>query len=82
MTVWAFRGMNNINAMKAFMVLGDLMTKEGDELSDEAVKYKDNPTDIEDQILEELDNFRIFHEFYTNFLNNYHLRPMSSFLRP
>lgn len=23
----------------------------------EAVKYKDNPTDIEDQILEELDNF-------------------------
>ena len=33
--------MNNINAMKAFMVLGDLMTKEGDELSDEAVKYKE-----------------------------------------
>ena len=27
--------------MKAFMVLGDLMTKEGDELSDEAVKYKE-----------------------------------------
>ena len=24
---------------------------------DEAVKYKDNPTDIDDQILEELDNF-------------------------
>ena len=23
----------------------------------EAVKYKDNPTDIDDQILEELDNF-------------------------
>ena len=33
--------MNNINAMKAFMVLGDLMTKEGDELSDKAVKYKE-----------------------------------------
>ena len=30
-----------VNAMKAFMVLGDLMTKEGDELSDEAVKYKE-----------------------------------------
>ena len=27
--------------MKAFMVLGDLMTKEGNELSDEAVKYKE-----------------------------------------
>ena len=40
-TVRAFRGMSNINAMKAFMVLGDLMTKEGDELSDEAVKYKE-----------------------------------------
>ena len=24
---------------------------------DMAVKYKDNPTDLEDQILEELDNF-------------------------
>ena len=24
---------------------------------DEAVKYKENPTDIDDQILEELDNF-------------------------
>ena len=24
---------------------------------DAAVKYKDNPTDIDDQILEELDNF-------------------------
>ena len=24
---------------------------------DQAVKYKDNPTDLEDQILEELDNF-------------------------
>ena len=24
---------------------------------DEAVKYKNNPTDIDDQILEELDNF-------------------------
>ena len=40
-TVRAFRGMSNINAMKAFMVLGDLMTKKGDELSDEAVKYKE-----------------------------------------
>ena len=27
------------------------------EAIDEAVKYKDNPTDIDDQILEELDNF-------------------------
>ena len=26
---------------------------------DAAVKYKDNPTDIEDQILEELDNFQM-----------------------
>jgi hypothetical protein len=26
---------------------------------DLAVKYKDNPTDIEDQILEELDNFHL-----------------------
>ena len=40
-TVRAFRGMSNINAMKAFMVLGDLMTKKGDELSDEAVNYKE-----------------------------------------
>ena len=40
-TVRAFRGMNNIQAMKAFMLLGDLSTKQGDELSDEAVKYKE-----------------------------------------
>lgn len=39
--VRAFRGMNNINAMKAFMLLGDLSTKQGDELSDAAVKYKE-----------------------------------------
>ncbi len=40
-TVRAFRGMNNIQAMKAFMLLGDLSTKQGDELSDTAVKYKE-----------------------------------------
>ena len=40
-TVRAFRGMNNINMMKAFMLLGDLSTKQGDELSDAAVKYKE-----------------------------------------
>ena len=40
-TVRAFRGMSNIQAMKAFMLLGDLSTKQGDELSDEAVKYKE-----------------------------------------
>jgi len=40
-TVRAFRGMNNIEAMKVFMLLGDLSTKQGDELSDEAVKYKE-----------------------------------------
>ena len=39
--VRAFRGMNNINMMKAFMLLGDLSTKQGDELSDAAVKYKE-----------------------------------------
>ena len=39
--VWAFRGMNNINMMKAFMLLGDLSTKETDKLSDEHVKYKE-----------------------------------------
>jgi hypothetical protein len=33
--------MNNIQAMKAFMLLGDLSTKQGDELSDMAVKYKE-----------------------------------------
>ena len=33
--------MNNIQAMKAFMLLGDLSTKQGDELSNEAVKYKE-----------------------------------------
>tara|TARA_X000000950_G_scaffold209104_1_gene251488 strand:+ start:57 stop:272 length:216 start_codon:yes stop_codon:yes gene_type:complete len=33
--------MNNIQAMKAFMLLGDLSTKQGDELSDIAVKYKE-----------------------------------------
>ena len=33
--------MNNIQAMKAFMLLGDLSTKQGDELSDAAVKYKE-----------------------------------------
>lgn len=40
-TVRAFRGMNNIEAMKMFMLLGDLMTNKDDELSDEAVKYKE-----------------------------------------
>ena len=40
-TVRAFRGMNNINMMKAFMLLGDLSTKQGDALSDAAVKYKE-----------------------------------------
>ena len=39
--VRAFRGMNNINMMKAFMLLGDLSTKQGEELSDTAVKYKE-----------------------------------------
>ena len=39
--VRAFRGMNNINMMKAFMLLGDLSTKQGDELSDMAVKYQE-----------------------------------------
>ena len=39
--VRAFRGMNNINMMKAFMLLGDLSTKQGNELSDEAVAYKE-----------------------------------------
>ena len=39
--VRAFRGMNNINMMKAFMLLGDLSTKEADKLSDEHVKYKE-----------------------------------------
>ena len=39
--VRAFRGMNNINMMKAFMLLGDLSTKQGDELSDIAVKYQE-----------------------------------------
>ncbi len=33
--------MNNIQAMKAFMLLGDLSTKQGDELSDVAVKYQE-----------------------------------------
>ena len=33
--------MNNIQAMKAFMLLGDLSTKQGDELRDEHVKYKE-----------------------------------------
>jgi hypothetical protein len=33
--------MNNINMMKAFMLLGDLSTKQGDELSDMAVKYQE-----------------------------------------
>ena len=39
--VRAFRGMNNINMMKAFMLLGDLSTKQGEELSDMAVKYQE-----------------------------------------
>jgi len=33
--------MDNINFMKAFMLLGDLTTKQGDELTDKAVKYKE-----------------------------------------
>jgi len=33
--------MSNIEAMKVFMLLGDLSTKPGDELSDTAVKYKE-----------------------------------------
>ena len=39
--VRAIRGMNNINMMKAFMLLGDLSTEQGNELSDEAVAYKE-----------------------------------------
>ena len=39
--VRAFRGMNNINMMKAFMLLGDLDTKQEDKLRDEHVKYKE-----------------------------------------
>ena len=39
--VRAFRGMSNINMMKAFMLLGDLSTKQGEELSDMAVKYQE-----------------------------------------
>ena len=39
--VRAFRGMNNIQAMKAFMLLGDLSTKQGNELSDEVIAYKE-----------------------------------------
>ena len=33
--------MNNIGIMQAFMLLGDLSTKQSDKLSDEAVKYKE-----------------------------------------
>jgi hypothetical protein len=33
--------MNNINIMKAFMLLGDLSTKDADKLSNEHVKYKE-----------------------------------------
>ena len=40
-TVRAFRGMNNIGIMKAFMLLGDLETKQEDKLSDKAVAYKE-----------------------------------------
>ena len=40
-TVRAFRGMSNINMMKAFMLLGDLSTKQEDKLKDEHVKYKE-----------------------------------------
>ena len=39
--VRAFRGMSNINMMKAFMLLGDLSTKQEDKLKDEHVKYKE-----------------------------------------
>jgi hypothetical protein len=33
--------MSNINMMKAFMLLGDLSTKQEDKLRDEHVKYKE-----------------------------------------
>ena len=39
--VRGFRGMSNINMMKAFMLLGDLSTKQEDKLRDEHVKYKE-----------------------------------------
>ena len=39
--VRAFRGMSNINMMKAFMLLGDLSTKQEDKLKDEHVKYQE-----------------------------------------
>ena len=40
--VRAFRGMNNINMMKAFMLLGEsIKHKQGEELSDMAVKYQE-----------------------------------------
>ena len=39
--VRAFRGMSNINMMKAFMLLGDLSTKQEDKLRDKHVKYKE-----------------------------------------
>ena len=39
--VRAFRGMDNIKMMKAFMLLGDLSTKQEDKLSDKAIAYKE-----------------------------------------
>ena len=39
--VRAFRGMNNINMMKAFMLLGDLDATSTEKLSDARVAYKE-----------------------------------------
>jgi len=39
--VRAFRGMDNIGMMKAFMLLGDLDTKQEDKLKDKAIAYKE-----------------------------------------
>ena len=39
--VRAFRGMDNIKMMKAFMLLGDMGVKEVDKLSDEHVAYQE-----------------------------------------
>jgi len=54
---FAFAGKNDLPLYYVSAADGTNVVKMFRDAIDAAVKYKDNPTDIDDQILEELDNF-------------------------
>ena len=54
---FAFAGKNDLPLYYVSAADGTNVVQMFRDAIDAAVKYKDNPTDIDDQILEELDNF-------------------------